>query len=426
MTVNLAWRDAMAEVGGAFNKTEQSGGWAESFTLVQVAELQRPWKKGDREGKLACQALFTALGEACKAGELAHRTMTVDVQVPVVQQLAAQAISNRSWVESWEGRESEWQRRDRLWKAANPQPKTKTEQRKQIRITAEAFAAWLAANEIEPNRHVAAWFKAMAVNTDRRPIEPPAGWKAQSPHGLQRIDNTDAGRLVRLADLVQWLMDTKELPCKAAVEAVCAVLGQRSSAAAGWLYLLTEADYARPLPPDHSFFYLPIVSLGEPLPTGESADKGLAGAIKYMREYWGQSSAPGAGKWMGQHVLDPLAVRVDVAHLLWGYGRRVDVAERTQAAAPAELVKEAPAEKRQILKKTALVQELQGEWPTIKEDLSEASRNGLNAAKAEGHGFWDVQKARDWAESKGKLKKAAQVVPLHAAWPGNVTTHRTS
>lgn len=187
--MNLAWRDAMAEVGGAFNKTEQSAGWAESFTTWQLAVLQRPWKKGDREGKLACQALFTALGEACKAGELAHRTLTVDVQVSVL----TQAVRSRSWVTDWEGRESEGARRDRLWRIANPQPTTKTEQREQIQISAEAFAAWLAANEIEPSRHVGAWFDAVgagalrlveeAINTDS---ELHKAWMAEAKRGKVR------------------------------------------------------------------------------------------------------------------------------------------------------------------------------------------------------------------------------------------------
>lgn len=292
-------------------------------------------------------------------------------------------------------------------------------------ITAEAFATWLVANEIEPSRHVAAWFKAMGVDTDRRPIDPPAWWKARSPHGFQRLDGSDAGRLVRLADLVQWLMDARELPCKAAVDAVCSVFEQRPSAAAGWLYLLTEADYARPLPADHSFFYLPIL----PHPPGQVADMGLVGAIKCMRQYWGESTAPGAGNWTGQHVLDPLAVRLDMAHMLWGFGRRVDVADQTRAAGsavPAELAEEWPAEKRRVYKRKALVQELQGEWPTIDQDLSEASRNGLNAAKAEMHGHWDFHKARGWAQSKGKLVKSAEGRTLSIGWPGKVTRHSSS
>lgn len=208
-------------------------------------------------------------------------------------------------------------------------------------ITAEAYAAWLRANEIEPNRHVAAWFKAMSVDTDRRPIDPPAWWKARSPHGLQRLDGTDAGRLVRLADLVQWFMDTRELPCKAAVDEVCSVFERRPSTAAEWVYLLAEADYARPLPADHSFFYLPIL----PHPPGEASDMGLHGAIKYMRQFWGESSAPGADDWIGQHVLDPLAIRIAVAHLLFGYGDRREAAEQQRSTATVVSEREKPAQR---------------------------------------------------------------------------------
>lgn len=93
--------------------------------------------------------------------------------------------------------------------------------------------------------------------------------------------------------------------------------------------------------------------------------------------------------------------------------------------APAPVVA-APAEKRRVFKKKALIHELQGEWPTIEQDLSEASRNGLDAAKAEGHGNWDAQKARDWAESKGKLVKSADVHTLPSVWLGPVTRHRAS
>jgi hypothetical protein len=97
--------------------------------------------------------------------------------------------------------------------------------------------------------------------------------------------------------------------------------------------LLSESSYASVMPASHSFFYLPIVPLSEDYPEGDDDDKGLAGALKYMRTFWGKSSAPGAGNWCGQHVLDPIAVRLSVAHRLWGYGRRGD--EVVPEAAPA-------------------------------------------------------------------------------------------
>lgn len=163
-------------------------------------------------------------------------------------------------------------------------------------------------------------------------IQPPHGWTAQSLHGLQRFDDSDAGRLVRLADLVQWLVDTKEMPCKAAVESVCSVLEECSGVAAGWLYLLTEADYAQPLLAEHPFF---VGTFGEM----EESDKGLPGAIKYMRQSWGNSREPLASTHRPavrrSKSLDPLAIRLEVAYLWFDYGRRIDMAANVQPAAPA-------------------------------------------------------------------------------------------
>lgn len=190
-------------------------------------------------------------------------------------------------------------------------------------ITASAFAAWLAAQPETPSEHIAAWCAALGADGDTRPIVPPKSWAAQSPHGLQRCDGTADGRLVRLADLVAWLMQTRELPCLNAVELVCTALAQ-SPSAGNALYLLSENGYANVLKATHSFFYLPIMVVGEDYPEGTAEDKGLAGALKYMRSFWGESSAPGAGNWCGQHVLDPLAVRLSLAHRLWGYGHRGD------------------------------------------------------------------------------------------------------
>lgn len=92
--------------------------------------------------------------------------------------------------------------------------------------------------------------------------------------------------------------------------------------------------------------------------------------------------------------------------------------------AEPEPVQAAPATPdRRIMKRNALVRELEIEWPTIERDLSDASRNGLSAAAKANKG-WDVDAAKAWADSKGKLKKAAQVVPLNGPWPGIITRHK--
>lgn len=148
-------------------------------------------------------------------------------------------------------------------------------------------------------------------------VVPVEGWEVRSKHGLLRFDGTDAGRLVRLADLVLWLMETKELPCLAAVGLVCDAL-QSNTAAAPWLYMLKETDYATPLTQQHSFLYRPILvqpwqSFCEEAPN-DPADCGLAGAVKHMRADF---VAPGGDLW---GMLAPLSIRMDKAHELFGWG----------------------------------------------------------------------------------------------------------
>jgi hypothetical protein len=403
---SLAWFDA-------------AKGWRESLEPAQAVALQccrLGAKWDDYKNHPDTLEMTERVRLAIKSGALAHKTTTTSVCVKPERHVTPPELSLGAWPEQY----TRGGMRYAYTEKAVFKDKTTHH------ITAEAFAVWLAANEIEPSRHVAAWFKAMAVNTDHRPIEPPAGWKAHMPQGLQKFEDSDAGRLVRLADLVQWLMDTKELPCKAATEEVCSRLEQRPIAAAGWLYLLQRNDFATPLTPEHSFYWLPRNAPPDDNP-GDPNDNGVAGAINNMRRYWADCDSPDACKFDGAKGLAPVAIPVDVAHLQWGYGRRVEAAEQPQAAAPAlsaDPVGQAPAGERRVLKKNVLVQELEGEWPTIKEDLSEASRNGLNAAKAEGHGNWDVDRAKAWAESKGKLVKSADVHTLPNRWPGQVTRHR--
>lgn len=385
-------------------------GWPEQFTVNQAIALQT-WHEG-----IAPKAWGS------KADDL-RRLFALDHGKGNVKVTTTSRIEKRAWSKNIEVTFASMH-----WDGVPGKRRTvhgvKDVEVKTDHIKAEAFAAWLAANEIEPSRLIAAWFKAQAVNTDSLPIAPPAEWKAQSPHGLQRLDTTDAGRLVRLADLVQWLMDTRELPCKTAVEQVCSTLEQRPSAAAGWLCLLTESGYAKPVTNEDSFFWVADpLSFWETPPQVPDADKGMAGAIKHMREYWGQSPAPGTGKRMGQHVLDPLAIRIDAAHLLWGYGRRVEAIEQTQAAAPAALVVAAPAEKRRVLKKNALIAELERDWCTIDADLNEASRNGLSKAAHTAKG-WDVEHAKEWADSRGKLRKTETGRAPPTNWIGPSSVHR--
>ena len=92
-------------------------------------------------------------------------------------------------------------------------------------------------------------------------------------------------------------------------------------------------------------------------------------------------------------------------------------------ATPAPVVDgDAPVKQVNIMKKAALIAELEYEWSSIEADISDATRNGLKAAAHTGkHGEWDKDKAQAWAVSKGKIRRDAPVHSLSAAWPGPVT-----
>lgn len=65
--------------------------------------------------------------------------------------------------------------------------------------------------------------------TDESPlprIEPPegSGWTVHGPHGLHRFKEGPDGRVVRLADVVRWLVSVRELPLAIAVGRVCDAL----------------------------------------------------------------------------------------------------------------------------------------------------------------------------------------------------------
>ncbi len=319
--INAAWRVAMATVGKNFTKEEHAAGWPETLKHWQLAALQYPHVKGETAKIRLARARADDFLNACKSGDLPHTATTVTV-TPKPQQVQRQTRFASS----------QWLMRDGF---ISVKPTQKTPQPYDVTtytITASDFAAWLAAQPETQSEHIAAWCAALGLDGDTRPVVPPDSWAAQSSHGLQRCDGTADGRLVRLADVVTWLMQARELPCQNAVEVLCTAL-ERLPASGNALYLLSENGYANVMPANHSFYYLPIVSLSENYPQGDDDDKGLAGALKHMRTFWGKSSAPGAGNWVGQHVLNPIAVRLSLAHRLWGYGRRGD--EVVPEAAPA-------------------------------------------------------------------------------------------
>lgn len=147
-------------------------------------------------------------------------------------------------------------------------------------------------------------------------LTPEDGWAPNSEYGYMAFERTKAGRLVSLKALVHWLMDNQAMPCSMAVDAVCDKL--QDPRAISWLYLVAPGKLARELTDKDDFAWSPVIVGHDPNP--DPADCGVAGALTHMREYWGESASPSACNYIGAESLDPLAMRMDVAHALWGWG----------------------------------------------------------------------------------------------------------
>lgn len=72
------------------------------------------------------------------------------------------------------------------------------------------------------------------------------------------------------------------------------------------------------------------------------------------------------------------------------------------------------------MKKKALVEMFEHEWPSINADLNEMSRNGLRTAALTGrHGYFNPSMARAWAVSRGKIRQPTAA----SLWPAPSTKH---
>lgn len=225
--------------------------------------------------------------------------------------------------------------------------------------------------------------------------------EAGAPHGVwclysaglyMRIDTTDAGRLVRLADVVRWVMYRDELPIVDAVKRVCAALESARPAPA--LFMAVEHLSASPVAPDNSFGFFTAETLArakrfvEPIARGESipmhpikledhapsqfqirgrvvtsretaqkaleylngevskpVQPGAPAAAQYMRDFWaidGWGAYVTSRDWPGDETLDKrelktcgLSVSVADAARVWGWGRAAESASEPEEAPQA-------------------------------------------------------------------------------------------
>lgn len=171
---------------------------------------------------------------------------------------------------------------------------------------------------------------------------PAPGWRIDDARGYMAFDRTATGRLVLLRDVVLWLSQSKSCPLRLAVADVVKELAE--TWAMSWLYLVAPGDYARPLRTDDCFDSgqaIVIRYFSHPEPPAYSM--GLLGLLYAMREHWGADGLPDADQVQrkGLQALERVAIRMDVAHALWGWGTvaaPAAVADTAPAAPPAVLV----------------------------------------------------------------------------------------
>ncbi len=178
----------------------------------------------------------------------------------------------------------------------------------------------------------------MADENPQPHIEPPegSGWAVHGPHGSHRFKEGPEGRVVRLADVVRWLMNVRELPLSVAVDRVCAALegeapplvyGISSTGWAapenepsGWFGLLDGWEDLADLPPQVAHARAAARNLrGDWLITPYELSR-LANAPGYPVEFDSEKESP--FDYFERKGVTSATVAVDfaTAHALWGWG----------------------------------------------------------------------------------------------------------
>ena len=182
MTVNMDWRDAMAVrcIASAFSQEGKGMGWPDAMELGQLAVMQRPYGVGDSQGQRSAAALRDALLEACKGQAIACESETRNVMVSAARDMTPSRFAS-NWPDAYT--------RDGVAYAYTRL--AVYEERTTYGVAAADFAAWLAAQGMEPSQHIAAWLKVQAAAL-------PGAVVSESPApAIEAQDVTDWPSLVR-------------------------------------------------------------------------------------------------------------------------------------------------------------------------------------------------------------------------------------
>lgn len=167
--------------------------------------------------------------------------------------------------------------------------------------------------------------KVQAIKTVLHAIEPSEGWTLQSNFGFMAFDNTDAGRLVRLADVLRWLAYSRAVPRIKALDLLCDAITPDTVNAIYWTHPTAYAG--KTMTDSHGRERLTLEQIG------------ISEFVSYMRKIWSLKTLNPQSK---VDVLDdgstsPLvncSIRIDKANELWGYGQITET-QAPKIAAPA-------------------------------------------------------------------------------------------
>lgn len=201
-------------------------------------------------------------------------------------------------------------------------------------------------------------------------VQPPDDWMLEGQFGHMAFEAGEGGRLVRLADVLRWLQSSQEIPHTDALQVLC---DRMPAEVMGWLYWLQPTARATPVPTAHQFGYSTAEQIaarkekdrrdaiqqglererqygrfGTPLTTQngrisfgypEPTEPGLPALLKYLRGWW---ALPRKKRLSTCDILDDpelptltrMAIRLDKAHELWGYGSVVSSVALVVTAAP--------------------------------------------------------------------------------------------
>ncbi|WP_295951754.1 hypothetical protein [Rhodoferax sp.] len=191
---------------------------------------------------------------------------------------------------------------------------------------------------------LASAFDLWGYGTAPAAIDPPQDWLLHAPLGFMAYKEGNGGQLVRLADLLRWLEQTRSIPLAAAAEVLCGALPTDEM---DWLYRVRVGDYAESVHLHATVSVEPSGSPGWAMPhqgrfhgvkfllPGSLPDKpDLPFLLRLIR---GAPSLKSSSARMAVfHPLDDvrsaisrLAIPVAKARALWGYG----VVQAAEAAA---------------------------------------------------------------------------------------------